>query len=673
MLRTYFLLFTWIITINTQAFAQTNPTPSPDSGGSPVAVQSVADSVYQGYATAIGAISDVFEQYFGQDSASFFGFANWITAHNFWALVNVSETTNPNTGKTLAMNTTYNLQVQAAQNANFSAGVKPELFISMNDLVQMLMVGVVFPLTDGKEKDGYDANMLAYESITQAKNRCNDGEWEKRFSADDYQVLCSDSQYSDNVQKILNVMNQNISEIDFYRRLLFYYGQIKNCSDSINALKNTTQDSSSSSSSSMGGQTIPDTSDISSSQSGIPYVQCYFSYSSGKTSELANTISTDLSTACNKLTSSSSSLLYQTCIDLHNDFDQYASDAKKALSGKVTYSATKDNGVFASYGSIVTNMKSTLESSLQDTQEVVYSDVFNSDTMISDMPLMESIYPSMDNVLLPSQYGSQKCNPVLADQDTEYKYFAETDTMSTDYAYYFIVGLDRSIPDGLSLSEAVDLTNMDDSTTNSIPVYIHGGRFIYCDKNNSDTDVYASLCQDEKDNVYTTDLSSTRSGLYSMISQMREQLGQNAQVYLAQRSATFSNLWAMYNHRALVGNVSKCTPAQLATYHATWRYTRQSSDQPSWQETIRTNEQLTQSDLLREAVLVLQDINYQLYQLNQTAEREMSINTITALTQLSTQAMAQNSSTLKTTLSQFNTGHVDASSASQGTSTVPSS
>ena len=91
-----------------------------------------------------------------------------------------------------------------------------------------------------------------------------------------------------------------------------------------------------------------------------------------------------------------------------------------------------------------------------------------------------------------------------------------------------------------------------------------------------------------------------RTGLYSMISQTRENLSNVADVYLAQRSASFSNLWAMYNRRALVGNVSNCTPAQLATYHATWRYTRQSQNQQSWQETVRTNDQLTQTDLLRE-------------------------------------------------------------------------
>ena len=664
MLRTYFLLFTWIFAINTQVIAQTDPTP--DQGGSPVKLQSVTDAVYQGYFAAMGTVSSVFQSYFGQSSPSFLSFSNWIGTHNFWALVNVSDTTDPRTGKTLAMNTTYNLQVQAAQNANFSASVTPEVFISMNDLVQLLMVGVVFPLTDQTKTDAYDSNILSYNSIYEAKNRCDDGEWEKRFSADDYSVLCSDSKYTENVQKIMSVMSKNIKEIDFYRRLLFYYGQIKNCSDSMASLKDVTSDSSSSTS--MGGQTI-DTGGLSNAQSGIPYVQCYFSYKNG-TSELANTISSELSSACSSL-GSSNNLLYQSCTDLKNAFQDYASDAKSALTN-ITYSATTDNGVNSAYGPVVTNMKTSLESTIKDVQEVVYSDVFNSDELISYMPLMESIYPSMDNVILPSQYGSQKCNPTLSDQDTEYKYFAETDTVSMDYAYFYIVGLDRTIPDGLSLSESVDLTNMDGSSSSITPVYMHGGRFIYCNKNNSSTDVYASLCQDDDDNVYTTDLMSTRTGLYATISQLREQLGQSANVYLAQRSASFSNLWAMYNRRALVGNVSKCTPTQLATYHATWRYTRQSQDQLSWQETVRTSDELSQTDLLREAVLLLQDINYQLYQLNQTTEREMSINTITALGQLSTQAMTQNSSILKSSLAQFGTGHVD-TSTSTSTTTMPSS
>ena len=53
---------------------------------------------------------------------------------------------------------------------------------------------------------------------------------------------------------------------------------------------------------------------------------------------------------------------------------------------------------------IVSKMISKLQSTMTDVQQVVYSDVFNSKELMS-MPLMESIYPSMDNVILPSQYG----------------------------------------------------------------------------------------------------------------------------------------------------------------------------------------------------------------------------------------------------------------------------
>lgn len=658
------MLLTWVV-VSSPIMAQTSNDPN-NGGGSPVGLQSVADAVYDGYNTAMGKMSDVFSKYFDQKSPSFASFQNWIGVHNFWALVTVNETTDPVSGQTLPVSNLYNLQVQAAQNANFNASVEPETFTSMNDLVQLLMVGVVFPLTNG---DKTSDNIVSYKTLddnTIMTDKCS-SDWEKRFSADEYDILCdSSNQYQDNVNTILTVIRRNIKDVDFYRRLIFYYNQVQNCQDSITSLQNVSNNSSSSSSSSIGGQTIPDPSSVTSGSSGIPLVQCYFDLPSGN--ELANNIYNDLTSACGSL----SGTLKDSCQDLREGFKDYASDASTSLSG-ISYSATSDNGVSANYGPVVSKMISKLKTTLTDVQQVVYSDVFNSKELMS-MPLMESIYPSMDNVILPSQYGIQRCDPTKADQDKNFVYFSETDNTSVNYAYYYIVGLDQTVPKGLSMSEATDMSDMDGSTSMK-PIYIHGGRFIYCNKNNTDSNIYKSLCQDENDNDYTTDLSSIRSGLMSQISNTRDQLTTSANVYLAQRSAAFSNLWDMYNRRALVGDVSGCTPNQIATYHATWRYTSPAKGEPSWQEKIRSSEDLTQMDLMREAVLLLQDINFQLHQLNQTSERSMSIETIVALNQLSTQTIMNGSTMMTGSIGQFNTGHNSTTSAaaSGDTSSLPTS
>lgn len=658
--RVYLIVFTLLVSVHAQTSNQpgTGTNNGQETTYYPTSIQDVADTVYDGYLDFMGKLSQTFANYFDQKSKSFQGFNNWISSNNFWALVDINKDQDPNTGKKLAMSQSYNLQVQAAQNANFNASVAPERFVSMNDLVQLLMVGVVFPVTDGTSADN---NIIKYKALTDVNvNKCK-SDWEKRFSPDDYDILCNDN--NPNVGKIMDVISDNIVDIDFYRRLIFYYNQVKNCSDSIDSLKNTTSSSSSSSSSSIGGQTMPDTSDLTAS-SGIPYVQCYFA----SDNELASTIKSELQSACSQLSASS---LYQDCKDLYDSFSDYADDAKTALKG-ITYSATTDNGVSSSYGPVVSNMLSKLESTLKDTQEIVYSEIFNSDLMVNEIPLMESIYPSMDNIMLPTQYGNQSCDPTKADQDTSFEYFKATDSSSIDYAYFYITNLDQTIPTGLSLSESIDMNNLDDTTSNTIPVYIHGGRFIYCNNNSSSSSVYNNLCQDEDANVYTTDLASTRSGLYSSIASIRENLATSASVYVAQRSAAFSNLWDMYNKRALVGNASRCTPAQLATYHATWRYVRKSANEPSWQETIRNSNDLTQMDLMREAVLLLQDINYQLHELNETSERSMSIETIVALNQLSTSAFSQYSSLLTSSIAEFNTGYQSTSSSSPSTSDLGS-
>lgn len=660
-MKKWFLSVVFILITLPSIVAQTNgsntsPTPSP------VSIDLIQDSVFQAYLSAMGKLGSVFKDYFASKTAFDTSLTGWIGSNNFWALVPIDSTLS-NNDQSLPVSNSLNLQVQAAQNANFSAGVSPENFLSMNDLVQLLMIGAIYPVADESNATN---NIIAYSSLSDlAAKKCST-DWEKRFSTDDYSALCEDSNYSDAVSKVWAEISKNINDINFYRRVIYYYTQVKNCSDSISSLENAT--TSSSSTPSMGGQTMPDTSSVTSGNSGIPYVQCYFS----STDELAKNISSDLSSACSGL----SSQLNSYCSSLQKDFNDYAQDAATALTG-ITYSATTDNGVSAAYGPVVNNMKSTLQQTLKNTQQIVYSDIFNSNTLISSMPLMESIYPSMDNLIMPTQYGVQTCDPTKADQDTSFGYYNASDAAQPiDYAYYYIAGLDQASVPGLAVSQTVSLADMSDNTSNVTPVYIHGGRYIYCDNTTTSTttgsDIYSDLCQDESDNVYTTDLTTKRTTLADTISSSRESLATSARNYLAQRSAAFSNLWAMYNKRSLIGNVSQCSPAQIAEYHATWRYTRGAQNKPSWIETVSNSEDLTQMDLMREAVLLLQDINYQLHALNKTSERSMSIDTIVALNQLSASALQQGSTATMDSVQQFDTGHSSATSSASSSSSSSS-
>lgn len=628
------------------ALPQSNP-PTPQ----PVDLASVETTAIQSMMTVTTTISNVFKTYFDPTTLVYPSLLSWMGSLNNWALKSPAELSAP-------VNVSSTLQLQASQNINFSAGVKPTALPTMNALTQKVLLGVLYPVASSVSSTRSDyKSELVFTPLQESNlNRgyyCDGDDWVNRFSADDYAQICDDGAKS-KVNTIFDAISGKKNDLDYLRRLTFYFTQAKNCLDSITALKNS---SGSSGSSSMGGQTMPDPSSLGSGGS-IPYVQCWFSFGN-QTDELANNINADLQQSCNSLSGD----LYTDCNDLKNSFKDYASQASTALQ-HVQYLPDQDNTVNALYAPIVQSMLNELERSLKDAQEAVYNEIFNNPGIINETPLMESIFPSMDNLILPTQYGNQQCNPLNADQDTSFDYFYLDDATSLDYAYSFIASLDSSVATGLSKSQTVGLAPLSDSTSNAAPIYIHGGRYLYCNNASDETQVYKNLCQDAKDNVYTTNLATQRSGLYGVISTTRQALGEEATLYLANRSAALSNLLNMYNKRALVGNKSRCTPAQLAEYHATWRYQKVDSNTPSWQEKVRTDNTLTQMDLMREAVLLLQDINYQLHQLNQTTERAMSIDSITSLSQLGniTQQMGTLNSTLTGSVQSYDTGHSDQTS-----------
>lgn len=604
-----------------------------------VSLQSVSSSVYQNYLQNTTSITALFSSYFGTDSDYYKALLGWMASLNVWPLKPVDQIVSP-------VNVDMTMQVQAAQAANFNSGLSADTLVSLNDLVQKVMVGILYPVVSAGDVGSSSDNIMLYTKLGSLNEKKCTSDWEKRFTSSDYDILCNDSRYTGTINNIFTVLDKYKNDIDFLRRLMFYRTEVQNCSDSIASLANST--SSSSGDTSIGGQSIPDPS---TSQKGIPLVQCYFS----DTYKLAKNISDDLTSACSGLNDAS---VKKTCQNLSDSFKDLKSDEDQQLKG-ITYKATEDNGVSAKYGPVVAEMLSDLQSGYSDVQQAVYAEIF-ADDLITNVPAMESIYPSMDNLILPSQFGSQNCDPSKADQDQSFEYFTFSDNLSVDYAYNYIMGLDIATAQGLSSSETVDLSDLSDTTTNTPPIYIHGGRYIYCNKSSDSSGVYSSLCEDEKDNVYTTDLATTRSSLYASIATSRSSLSTLSNAYLAQRSAAFSNLWDMYNRRALIGNVSKCTPVQLATYHATWRYKRH-GDNPSWQENVRSNQNLKQMDLMREAVLLLQDINYQLYQLNQTSERSMSIDTVKTLSQLSVLSaqLGKTSSTIAPSIKTYDTGYVD--------------
>lgn len=638
------------------ALPQTTPSTSPQA----VDLASVETAAIQSIMSVSATISTIFQTYLGTTSAFYPSFLSWMGSHNNWVLASPADLTAP-------VNVASSMQIQATQNINFNAGQKPTQLPTMNVLTQKVLLGVLYPLASSSNPTSNSE--LSFYSLQDAdfqwSSNCNGQDWVNRFSSDDFNQICDTSQQS-KVNTILSVLSKYKSDLDYMRRLTFYYTQLKNCSNSISALKNST--SSSSGSSSMGGQTVPDASSISGS-SNIPYVQCWFNFSSSQPDELASIINKDLQQSCSSLTNSSTR---NDCTSLQSSFNDYASQASTALKG-IQYIPDQDNGVNAAYSSIVQSMINDLQNSLTNAQDAVYAEIFNDSSIINATPLMESIYPSMDNLILPTQYGTQVCNPLNADQDTSFDYFYTTDTTSLDYAYSFITNLDLSVASGLTLSQTVGLAPISDATSNAPPIYIHGGRYLYCDSgSSSDTSssVYSNLCEDSKDNVYTTNLTSLRSGLFGTIATSREILSEQATLYLANRSAAYSNLLNMYDKRALVGNKSGCTPAQLAEYHATWRYQKKDDQTPSWQETVRTDSTLTQMDLMREAVLLLQDINYQLHQLNQTAERSMSIESITSMTKLQPIASQMNSlsSTISSSIATYDTGYSNQTSTSSGQS-----
>ena len=116
-------------------------------------------------------------------------------------------------------------------------------------------------------------------------------------------------------------------------------------------------------------------------------------------------------------------------------------------------------------------------------------------------------------------------------------------------------------------------------------------------------------------------------------------------------------------------------PTDYQTFIHASRYARWLPDEgrrESWIETVSNSEDLTQMDLMREAVLLLQDINYQLHALNKTSERSMSIDTIVALNQLSASALQQGSTATMDSVQQFDTGHSSATSSASSSSSSSS-
>ena len=512
---------------------------------------------------------------------------------------------------------------------------------------------------------------------TSLSTKCSGDDWSYRFSTEEFQALCgTDASPSGTTTAgaVFTAMQNHLDELKLLMALRYYAPLVENCSTSISKMPTTAPSSNT-------------TTGTTSTSTNVPLVQCYYkpkNTSSRPTNanswdyELINFEDETITTFTNN--QYDDTIISNALTTLKNQLDSLKDSVNSSNLYSIAYTPNYDlNGaIAAAYGPMISTLKSYNTTAIEKIEGQLIKLVVNNvleDSDIAVLPI-DGVTPSVDSVIFPSHYGTLECDPE-AGPDTA---FVFDNTISNDYAKSYIENLMLTVGMQTNRSQFVSLKPLKTNDTASTSIYIHGGAPVYCDNEYEDDDAYKALCADESSgtaNVYVTNLVPQRGGLATTISSQQETSGTLMNTLISGTSAAFSNLVDMYNHRSLVGNVTKCSLAQLDAYYANWRFSLKKeftgedggTTTETWVQHVSKLEDTT--TLMREAVLLLNEINRTLQNQQKTMERQLALQSLTSIyanSETLTSGLAKNAVTTNTIIDQFNTAHQDTSSSSSSSS-----
>ncbi len=513
---------------------------------------------------------------------------------------------------------------------------------------------------------------------TSLTSMCSGTDWPNRFSITEFQDLCGTDSENPTpttlAQTAYDALKMYSDDFKILRVLSYYAPIVSNCSTSIQAMP--TNPPSSSSSDPTGGTTST------SSSSSIPYYQCYWepvSSTSAPTSangwnwEVVNFEYSDIQS----LTSTNPEINEP----LSNLIDQAKSLANAINTSGLyayTYYPNYDNGVKAAIGSTVSSMVSDNTTALQKIFSAFTKEVTNyAVSTLNAGPPIFSVTPSIDSVLYTPMYGTNSggCDPTKG-PDTSFSLDPTLDD-SNNYAKSFIQSLISGNGLQSTQSQYVSLEPLSSSNPTTVTsIFLHGGPAIYCSSNFSSTDAYKNLCVDASDtsNVYAQSLVSERTGQASQISAYYESSHVLMNIFQSGINSGISNLTALYNKRAYIGNKTGCTLKQLEEYTANWRFSEKTytSDSSGEAQTwVEHNNSLTDTvSLQRSTNLLLADLLRAVQAQTDLIERQVagdSVNTVYSHSQMM-QQLASAVSNIENTVQQYNSAHKSTNTASSSSS-----
>ncbi|MAJ82619.1 MAG: hypothetical protein CMF41_06860 [Legionellales bacterium] len=594
------------------------------------------------------------------------------------------DSTTAKVGTNVPVTQSQTFDAQKSNAINMLAGAKPGRINSIPYITRLMVRGYIYPLV--KYDQARTSPIILFDEsnplTTSLSSKCSGDDWSYRFSTEEFQALCgtdSSPTGTDSAKLVLNAMEDYPDEFKLLMALRYYAPLVANCSTSISKMP-TTEPSTS-------------TTGSASSSTNVPLVQCYYSPKSTSTKptnsnswnyELINLEDSTIDSLSNN--TSEDETIKTAFTTLKNQLDTLADSVNSSNLYQIPYTPTYDlNGAVAgAYGPLISTLQSYNTTAIDKVEGQLIKLIVNDVLERADSQILpiDAVTPSVDSVIYPSHYGTQECNPEVEDgPDTS---FIFDTSIVNDYAKSYIENLMLTVGMQTNRSQFVSLEPLKTNDTTSTSIYIHGGAPVFCDNSFTSDDAYKALCADESTgtaNVYVTNLVPQRSGISTTISTQQESSGTLMNGLLAGTSASFSNLVNMYNRRALIGNKTKCTMEQLDAYYANWRFSQQKTfvgedgteTQETWVKHVSTLEDST--TLMREAVLLLSEINRTLQNQQQTMERQLALLSLTSIYTTSpnfTSGLAKNATTTNTMIDQFNTAYQDTSSSSSGSSSSTS-
>lgn len=543
------------------------------------------------------------------------------------------------------------LAKESTQKVNMMTNATPALTTNYATIVRYLLRGTIGQILESSQSSS--TIISASESVSSnfsfksLSNYCSSDDWSYRFSTHELNVLCqnTDSNSSNYAMagEALSAFSSGkfSNDLYIYQLLLYYQRASLNCYDSVTSMP-TSDPSSTSDSTGTGSSMSGINTDPSSSSNSIPFVQCYTSTSGNNwvyevahnfQSSLKNVSVSDSTDADGNTSDTQSALTdLQTCVD-----NVVTSIDSSGLVNQTFQQTYDQNGTINSlYSGPLSNLNACISTAITNFESGIISEVVAAN---DDIKPQTGIIPSIDVVLLPTYYtSSSTCDPTKGiDTSFTEANLNEGDDNALSFINNLIVGIDIQ-PSDSPLEDMSTLTSTSSSSTSTTTsVRFMGGWPIYCDANyaNSDSTAYNWLCCDSDGNCNTGDIDvqSFRQGISSSINSNRDASNMVANATYSYTSAGYANLFNIYMQRKLVGNVTGCTPTQLDSYYATHRYTdtvsTESNGDVSWTENVQT---LADTETLqREQTLLLQDINYQLFQIKKLLERSLATNSIEAV------------------------------------------